>query len=84
MRLTLQYYYLIPSFSVFGKEDQMKEDEPILITVEEAAKLMGVGKNLMLDLVKIDIFPSVKLVKRAIKVNKRQFIEWVNSLTSAF
>ncbi len=58
------------------------EQESLLISVEEAAKLMGVGRRLMLNLVKLDDCPSVRLGKRTIKVNKQQFIDWVNSLTS--
>lgn len=58
------------------------EQEPLLISVEEAAKLMGIGRKLMLNLVKLDDCPSIRLGKRTIKVNKQQFIEWVNSLTS--
>lgn len=61
---------------------QENKEEPILIGIEEAAKLMGVGRKLMLNLVKLDDCPSIKLGKRTIKVNKQQFIEWVNSLTS--
>lgn len=63
---------------------QENKEEPILISVESAAKLMGVGRQLMLDIVKGDNFKAaVKLGKRNIKINKQQFIEWINSLTSA-
>ena len=61
---------------------QNNQEQPILISVEEAAKLMGVGRRLMLNLVKLDDCPSVRLSKRTIKVNKQQFIDWVNNLTS--
>ena len=57
--------------------------EPIYIGINEAAKLMGVGRNLMQDLVKMDNFPAVKF-KKHIKVNKKQFIEWANNLTKVF
>lgn len=60
---------------------QNNQEQPILISVEEAAKLVGVGKRLMQSLVKLDDFPAVKFRKRNVKVNKEQLIEWVNSLT---
>ncbi|MBP3463020.1 MAG: helix-turn-helix domain-containing protein [Clostridia bacterium] len=57
--------------------------EPIFIGINEAAKLMGVGRNLMLDLVKMDNFPAVKF-KKQIRINKKQFVEWANNLTKVF
>ena len=61
------------------------KEQTLMIGVEEAAKLMGIGRNMMLDLVKLDNFPAVRLGKRkgTIKINRQQFIEWVNSLTRA-
>ena len=38
--------------------------EPIFIGINEAAKLMGIGRNLMRDLVKMDNFPAVKFKKQ--------------------
>lgn len=63
----------------------MKEEEkiePILIGIKEACKLTGIGRNTMLDLVKMDNFPAVKFKKKKISINRQQLIEWVNSLTS--
>ncbi len=64
----------------------MKEQnkEPIFIGIEEACKLTGIGRNTMLDLVKMDGCPAIKFKKRKISLNRQQFIEWVNSLTSTF
>lgn len=56
-------------------------DDKLTITVDEAAKMIGVGKNIMLDLVKKDNFPSVKF-DRKILINKRQFIQWFDDLTA--
>ncbi len=60
------------------------KQEPIFIGINEAAKLMGVGRNLMLDLVKMDNFPAVKFKKKKIMINKQQFIKWANELTNVF
>lgn len=57
--------------------------EPIFIGINEAAKLMGIGRNLMRDLVKMDNFPAVKF-KKHIMVNKKQLVEWANNLTKVF
>lgn len=64
----------------------MKEEkqEPILISINDACKITGIGRNLMLDLVKQDNCPAIKFGKRNIKLNRQQFIEWINSLTSTF
>ena len=56
-------------------------DDKLTITVDEAAEMIGVGKNIMLNLVKTDGFPAVKF-SRKIVINKRQFIQWFDDLTS--
>lgn len=45
------------------------------ISVEEAAKLLGVGRNLMLELVKVDGFPAIRF-KRKIIINKELLPTW--------
>lgn len=52
------------------------ENEKIFINVEEARKILGIGRNLMLDLVKIDGFPCIRL-RRKIIIDKRHLLEWV-------
>lgn len=59
----------------------MKEKETIFIGIKEACELTGIGRNTMLDLVKIDNFPAIKLKKRKILINKQQLVEWINNLT---
>ncbi len=61
-------------------EKELFEQEKLTITVEEAAKMLGVGKNLMLEIIKITDFPAVQF-NRKILINKKQFIEWFNLLT---
>lgn len=57
------------------------EQEKITLTVDEAAKRIGVGKNFMLELVKMDGFPAVK-INRKILINKEQFDRWFDNLTA--
>ena len=57
------------------------EKDKISLTIDEAAKMLGVGKNLMLKLVKMKGFPAVQF-KRKILINRNQMIEWFNNLTA--
>lgn len=55
---------------------EMKTDtEKLGISVDEARKILGIGRNLMLELVKLDGFPAVRL-KRKIIINKELMIKW--------
>lgn len=51
------------------------EDEQLSITIDEARKMLGIGRNLMLELVKLDGFPCIKF-KRKILINKAKLKEW--------
>lgn len=50
-------------------------DEKLGITIDEARKMLGIGRNLMLELVKVDGFPAVKF-KRKIIINKELLPKW--------
>ncbi len=50
-------------------------DEKISITIDEAAKLLGVGRNTMLEFAKMDGFPAIRL-KRKIIIDKQALPEW--------
>ena len=52
-----------------------KENEKIGKSIDEARKILGIGRNLMLELVKLDGFPAVKF-KRKIIVNKEMLPKW--------
>jgi excisionase family DNA binding protein len=56
------------------------EQDKLTITIDEAAKMLGVGRNFMLEIIKMENFPAVKF-NRKILINKEQFISWFNSLT---
>lgn len=52
-----------------------EENERLGLTVNEARKMLGIGRNLMLQLVKVKGFPAVKF-KRKIIVNKEMLPKW--------
>lgn len=49
--------------------------EKISITVNDAAKMLGVGRNTMLEFVKMDGFPAIRL-KRKIIIDKQALPIW--------
>ncbi len=53
----------------------MEENEKITITVDEAARLLGVGRNTMLEFVKMEGFPAIQL-KRKIIIDKKALPKW--------
>lgn len=52
-----------------------EKGEKIGINVNEAAKLLGVGRNIMLEFVKMDGFPAIRL-KRKIIIDKEALPKW--------
>ena len=56
------------------------EKEKLSLTIDEAAEMMGVGRNMMLKIAKIDSFPAVQFKK--IIINKKQFIQWFDNVTA--
>lgn len=58
-------------------------DEKLTITVQEAAKLLGVGRNMMLELVTLPDFPAIRF-KRKILINKAQLQNWLNNNNGKF
>lgn len=57
-------------------------DERLLITVEEAAAIIGIGRSKVYELIAAGKLPGVTraLGERSIRVNRRRLIEWVESL----
>ena len=53
----------------------MNSDDKLSITVDEAAKLLGVGRNTMLEFVKMEGFPAIRL-KRKIIIDKEALPKW--------
>ena len=58
----------------------MEEDKLLTITVDEAAEMLRIGRNNMLQLIKEEDFPALQF-KRKIIINKKQFVEWFNKIT---
>ena len=56
----------------------MGNNDKLSITVDEAAKLLGVGRNTMLEFVKMDGFPEIRL-KRKIIIDKEALPKWFSN-----
>lgn len=61
--------------------DVTNGNEKLTISIDEAAKIAGIGKNHMLELAKLESFPAIKF-KRKIYINRKQFEKWLDDLTS--
>ena len=55
----------------------MDNNEKLSLTVNEAAKLLGIGRNLMLKLVTVPGFPAMRFKKKII-INKDRLQQWFN------
>lgn len=53
----------------------LSNDNKLSITVDEAAKMLGIGRNTMLEFVKMDGFPAIRL-KRKIIIDKEALPKW--------
>lgn len=53
----------------------MENNERIGISIDEAAKMLNIGRNLMLEMAKMDRFPAMKF-KRKIIINKLELPKW--------
>ena len=51
------------------------ENTKLGLTVDEAREMLGIGRNLMLKLVKVKGFPAVKF-KRKIIINRELLPKW--------
>lgn len=52
-----------------------EENTKLGLTVDEAIEMLGIGRNLMLKLVKVKGFPAVRF-KRKIIINKELLPKW--------
>lgn len=64
-----------------GTVDKADENVKLTITIDEAVKISGIGKNHMLELAKLESFPAIKF-KRKIYINRKQFEKWLDDLTA--
>ena len=51
------------------------DNEKLSLSVTEAAKLLGIGRNLMLKLVTVPGFPAIRFKKKII-INKNKLQQW--------
>ena len=56
----------------------LDNNDRLSITVDEEAKLLGVGRNTMLEFTKMDGFPAIKL-KRKIIIDKEGLPKWFSN-----
>lgn len=61
----------------------MNESDKLGITVNEAAKLLGVGRSLMLKLVTVEGFPAIRFKKKII-INKNKLQQWFDENAGAY
>lgn len=61
-----------------NNNEKESQNECLGISVEEAAKLLGVGRNTMLEFVKMDGFPAIRL-KRKIIIDKNALPIWFSN-----
>ena len=61
----------------------MENSEKIGISVDEACKLLGIGKNLMLKLVTVPGFPAIRFKKKII-INKNKLQDWFDANSGAY
>ena len=70
---TLKQLLLANQLSVY----KHNENEPMLISIETACKLMNIGRNRMLELVDMKGFPALKF-PRKISIDKNQLPIWIS------
>lgn len=61
----------------------INDDEKIGINIEEAAKIMGISKQLMAKLTEERDFPCIKF-RRRIVINKLKLNEWFENNAGKF
>lgn len=57
--------------------------EKLSLSIEEAAQLLGIGRNLMLKLVTIPGFPSIRFKKKII-INKNKLQQWFDENSGTY
>ena len=57
--LSGQIIYITNPFNLRRRRYSM-QDEKVCIRIEEARKMVGIGRNLMLELIKVDGFPCIR------------------------
>lgn len=58
-------------------------EDKIGLTIDEAAKTLGIGKNLMLKLVTVPGFPAIRF-KRKIIINRNKLQQWFDENAGSY
>lgn len=58
-------------------------DEKIGLNIQEAAKMLGISKQLMTELTRQKGFPCIRF-KRRIVINKKDLLEWFAKNSNSF
>lgn len=61
----------------------MNNDNKLGISINEAAYLLGIGRNLMLKLVTVPGFPAIKFKKKII-INKNKLQQWFDENSGVY
>lgn len=60
------------------------EELPIMLTVADVQKVLGIGKNAAYELIYQKNFPVLKLGERKIRIPKNAFVDWIRSNISFY
>lgn len=52
---------------------------PLLLTVDQARQILGVGKSMMYELIRQNNIPYIKLSPRSTRIPKNDLLEWISS-----
>jgi excisionase family DNA binding protein len=61
-------------------QENKPEEPKLTLTIDEAAKLSGIGRNKMIELTYKPDFPAFKVGSKTL-INKDRFIAWLNEIT---
>ena len=53
-------------------------DDQVLYRVEDAAKILGLGRSRTYSLIKSGVLPSLRVGGRSIRVSRRQLEAWID------
>lgn len=55
----------------------MSKVDQLTISVSEAAKLSGFGRDALYTLCHMDGFPAIWIGKRRVRIHRERFVQWV-------
>ena len=60
-----------------GSTLETRQEQPLLIRVEEAATLLGVGRSTIYEKIAADELPGVVRIGRSVRVSREALESWV-------